>query len=37
MKIKKILLTMLFLAAAVPARAGELDMLLDRLVEKNVI
>ena len=27
----------MFLAAAVPVRAGELDMLLDRLVEKNVI
>lgn len=27
----------MFLAAAAPARAGELDLLLDRLVEKNVI
>lgn len=37
MKLKKILLALLFLAAALPARAGELDILLDRLVEKNVI
>ena len=37
MKLKKTLFALLFLAAAVPARAGELDMLLDRLVEKNVI
>ena len=37
MKLKNILLALLFLAAAMPARAGELDILLDRLVEKNVI
>ncbi len=33
----KPLLALLLLAAALPARAGELDMLLDRLVEKSVI
>lgn len=37
MKLKKTLLAMLLLAAALPARAGELDVLLDRLVDKNVI
>jgi len=37
MKLKNTLLALLFLAAAMPARAGELDILLDRLVEKNVI
>ncbi len=37
MKLKKTLLALLFLVAAVPARAGELDMLLDRLVEKSVL
>ncbi len=37
MKVKKILLALLLLAAAMPARAGELDMLLDRLVEKSVL
>ena len=37
MKLKKTLLALLFLAAAVPARAGELDLLLDRLVDKNVL
>ena len=37
MKIKKTVMTLLFLAAALPARAGELDMLLDRLVDKNVL
>lgn len=37
MKLKKTLLALLFLAAALPARAGELDLLLDRLVEKNVL
>ena len=37
MKLKKTLFALLLLAAAVPARAGELDLLLDRLVEKNVI
>lgn len=37
MKLKKTLLAMLFLAAAVPARAGELDILLDRLVDKSVL
>src|SRR3989338_8208200 len=37
MKLKNTLLAVLLLAAAMPARAGELDLLLDRLVEKNVI
>ena len=37
MKLKKTLLAILFIAAAVPARAGELDLLLDRLVDKNVL
>jgi hypothetical protein len=37
MKFIQLMLSVLFLAAAAPARAGELDMLLDRLVEKNVI
>ena len=37
MKLKNTLLAVLLLAAAMPARAGELDILLDRLVEKNVI
>ncbi|MDO8804292.1 MAG: putative porin [Elusimicrobiota bacterium] len=37
MKLKNTLLALLFLASALPARAGELDILLDRLVEKNVI
>lgn len=37
MKLKNTLLAALLLAAAAPARAGELDILLDRLVEKNVI
>ncbi len=31
------MLTMLFFAAAVPARAGKLDILLDRFVKKSVI
>lgn len=37
MKLKKTLFALLLLAAALPARAGELDMLLDRLVDKNVL
>jgi len=37
MKLTKLMLAVMFLAAAAPARAGELDLLLDRLVEKNVI
>ena len=37
MNLTKLMLALLFLSAAVPARAGELDLLLDRLVEKNVI
>lgn len=37
MKIKNLMLATLFLAAAPAARAGELDLLLDRLVEKNVL
>lgn len=37
MKLAKLMLAVLFLSAAMPARAGELDLLLDRLVEKNVI
>ncbi|MDD5209964.1 MAG: putative porin [Elusimicrobiales bacterium] len=37
MKLKKNLLALLFLAAALPASAGELDILLDRLVAKNVL
>lgn len=31
------MLAVLLLSAALPARAGELDLLLDRLVEKNVL
>ncbi|MCX5784211.1 MAG: putative porin [Elusimicrobia bacterium] len=37
MKIKKALFLLFLFAAAAPVRAGELDMLLDRLVEKNVL
>jgi hypothetical protein len=37
MKLNKLFLAVLLLAAAVPARAGELDLLLDRLVDKNVL
>lgn len=37
MKFTQLMLAVLFLAAAAPARAGDLDLLLDRLVEKNVI
>ncbi len=37
MKLKNTLLTLLVLAAAMPASAGEMDMLLYRLAEKNVI
>ncbi|MBI5744446.1 MAG: putative porin [Elusimicrobia bacterium] len=37
MNLTKLMLALLLLSAAVPARAGELDLLLDRLVEKNVI
>ncbi|HBA60542.1 MAG TPA: hypothetical protein DCZ92_06945 [Elusimicrobia bacterium] len=37
MRLKKIFIAVLLLAAAMPARAGELDLLLDRLVEKNVL
>jgi hypothetical protein len=37
MKLAKLFLAVSFLAAAVPARAGELDLLLDRLVDKNVL
>ena len=37
MKLKKTLFALLFIAAAAPARAGELDLLLDRLVDKNVL
>ncbi len=37
MKLKKTFLALFLLAAAMPARAGELDMLLDRLVDKNVL
>ncbi|HAU89235.1 MAG TPA: hypothetical protein DCW72_03070, partial [Elusimicrobia bacterium] len=37
MKFIQLMLAVLLLSAAMPARAGELDLLLDRLVEKNVI
>ncbi len=37
MKFIQLMLAILFLPAAMPARAGELDMLLDRLVEKQVL
>jgi hypothetical protein len=37
MKSDKLFLAVLLLAAAVPARAGQLDLLLDRLVEKNTL
>jgi len=37
MKFIQLMLAVLFLSAAPAARAGELDLLLDRLVEKNVI
>lgn len=37
MKLKKTLLLILLAAAALPARAGELDTLLDRLVSKKVL
>lgn len=37
MKFTRLMLAVLLLPAALPARAGELDLLLDRLVEKNVI
>ncbi|HCC48667.1 MAG TPA: hypothetical protein DEQ38_11220, partial [Elusimicrobia bacterium] len=37
MKFTQLMLAVLFFSAAMPARAGELDLLLDRLVEKNVI
>jgi len=37
MKLKKTFLALLLFAAALPARAGELDLLLDRLVDKNVL
>ena len=37
MTLKKIMLSLLFFAAVPPASAGEMDTLLDRLVEKNII
>lgn len=37
MRYRKIILAITMIAAALPARAGELDTLLDRLVEKNVL
>ncbi len=37
MKLAKLMLAVILLSAAPAARAGELDLLLDRLVEKNII
>ncbi len=37
MKINKALFLIALFAAAAPARAGELDILLDRLVDKSVL